>query len=347
MFKHFSRLLIVFSLGLMLTACDKPAEHTEQSSSRDSSHKSNSQPVTSKAAYLAGYDQLSHAKAQYNFTADLKLEGVDVPELPPGIKINLNGAVDMSQQRFELLPKIKAGVFQINLPIALDLTEQSLMFDPSDIIATMQMLAPAATPLIERYSGKFVRLKLANLELADDERLMLDQSITTTTQVLEAALSALNAAYKELPDSNFQQHPLDGISQSGKITRAVSLNMNNETLHNLQAHTQNLFINNIKANTQLDPAFKTEFLESIDEQLSMDDSPLGEIHSILYLDDNNQIVRINDRIDIQNDEENILLDINMDISNHGQAVFQLDSNHGEIIDLDSNELEILKALFES
>lgn len=318
--------ILPVALGLLLSAC---GQETEKKSA--------------KALYLDGYKHLSSPTAQYNFNADIKLDSIQLESMLPDVKLTLKGAADIGRKKYELIPEVKAAMFQVTLPLSLDIKQQSLVIDPSDIIGVMQMFQPGAAGVVERYRNKFVRMQTASLKLEGEQKEQLDQAVSAIAELLDVALDITQETSRNLPESSFQLQPLDNANKQDGAVTAINLTLTAEQKEALGREMISLFKQRINEKDNLPDELRSAIMSGIEEAEAAE-----QIHestdSIVYLNDKGQIIRINDRYTYNADGKQARADINLVLSNYGKAEFSITPNDDQIIELDEQEIATIQLL---
>lgn len=320
------KLVVPVALSLLLAACGQEAEKK-----------------SAKTLYLEGYQQLSAPSAQYNFNADIKLDGHQLEPMLADVKLTLKGAADIERKKFEIIPEVKAAMFQITLPLSLDLKQQHLMLDPSDIISAMQMFQPGASGVVERYKNKYVRLQKASFKLDEEQQQEVDSALGVAGEVLDIVFDVAEKVSQDLPESSFQLQELgDSGKHAGAVT-AVTLTLTAEQRKKLE---DDMYIQVRQRITESD-SIPDEIKENI--IVAMEEAKAAEqvqenTDSIIYLNDKGQIVRINDRYAYTVEGKQALVDLHVVLSNYGQAQFVITPPEERIIDLDEEEIAIIQFL---
>ena len=312
------------ALALLLTACGQEAEKK-----------------SAKTLYLEGYQQLTEPTAQYNFNADIKLDGGQFEPMLANIKLQLNGAVDMAGKQFEVTPEVKAAMFQVKLPMSIDLKQEHIVIDPADIINAMQMFQPDAASLVERYQNKFVRLKKSSLQLDEEQQQELETAFDTARQIFEIAFDVAEKASQELPESSFQLQDL-GETKQAEVKTAISLVLSPEQRKDFERSMLSQFRERLQQSTIADE-IKAQIIAGLEEAETLD-SPNEQVDSIVYLNDKGQVIRVNDRYTYVIEGKQAFMDVNVAFTQYGQAKFSIAPAVADIIDLDEEEIATVQML---
>lgn len=312
------------ALALLLTACGQEAEKK-----------------SAKTLYLEGYQQLTAPTAQYNFNADIKLDGGQFEPMLANIKLQLNGAVDMAGKQFEVTPEVKAAMFQIKLPMSIDLKQEHIVIDPADIISAMQMFQPDAASLVERYQNKFVRLKKSSLQLDEEQQQELETAFDAARQIFEIAFDVAEKASQELPESSFQLQDL-GETKQAEVKTAISLVLSPEQRKDFERAMLSQFRERLQQSTIADE-IKAQIIAGLEEAETLD-SPNEQVDSIVYLNDKGQVIRVNDRYTYVIEGKQAFMDVNVAFTQYGQAKFSIAPAVADIIDLDEEEIATVQML---
>lgn len=321
---RYPKVIFAATLALLLAAC---GPETEKKSA--------------KTLYLEGFQQLSNARAQYNFDADITLDGSEFGAVLADAKINIKGAVDLAKQRYELVPELQTGIFQVKLPLNLDLDKQSILLDPVDILNVAQMFLPEAASLTQRYQGKHIRLQKADLQLDAEEQEKIDQAFAIAGELASITFAVTDEVSQGLAESNFAIHELN-MDNKAAAKKAVTLTLSAEQRKQLEHTMQQLFRQKVEQSQQISAAVKEEIFAALEE--SANDETLESNASIVYLNDANEIIRINERYTYGVEGKQVVLDMDVTLSNHGQAEFSTLPLSGQIIDLDAAELSAIQKL---
>lgn len=313
------------ALAMLLTACGQEAEKK-----------------SAKTLYLEGYQQLTAPTAQYNFNADIKLDGSQFEAMLADVKLSLNGAVDMAGKKFEVTPEVKAAMFQIRLPISLDLKQEHIIIDPVDIISAMQMFQPDAAGVVERYKNKFIRLKKSNLELDEEQQQELDTALDAAGQIFEIAFDVAEKASQDLPESSFQLKELGESGKQSDVSTAISLVLSAEQRQEFERAILVQFRERLQASTVADE-IKQQILAGLEEAETMD-RPEEAVDSVVYLNAKGQVVRVNDRYTYLIEGKQAFMDVNVAFSQYGQAKFSIAPVATDIIDIDEEEIATVQML---
>ena len=329
MFKRSARFLSVLGLGIYLAACSQLPDKNQ----------------SAKDLYFDGFRQLRSPQAQFNFNASFKFDNT-VKDLPPDTRITINGAVDNAKQKYELMPEIKAGVIQVRLPLSMDVKEKSLLIDPADLIATLQMAMPEAAPLVERYSGKFVELNLASLDLDEDTEQMTESMLQAMDEIVKVAFDAAETAGQEMSESSFQMQPVEKSAHTNGISQAVNLTLDEVQYQAMQVRTRELFLEAIKVSSNINDSLKEPLLQTMQEELADKSELGGHGNSTAYFDNKGRILRLQDSYSALIDGQKTRFSMDVAFSNYGKARFEMQPMADQVIQLDEEEIEMLKELVE-
>lgn len=315
------------ALALLLAACGQEAEKK-----------------SAKTLYLEGYQHLTAPTAQYNFNADIKLDGSQFEDMLADVKLSLNGAVDIAGKKFEVTPEVKAAMFQIKLPISLNLKQEHIVIDPADIISAMQMFQPDAAGLVERYKNKFIRLQKSSLKMDEEQQQELDTALTAAGEIFEIAFDVAQKASQDLPENSFQLKDMgDSGKQAGALT-AISLVLSAEQRQDFERTVLSQFRQRLQASSIADE-IKQQIIAGL-EEAETTDRPHEAVDSIVYLNDKGQVVRVNDRYTYVVEGKQAQMDVNVAFSQYGQAKFVITPAADNIIDIDEDEIALVQMLMD-
>ena len=83
--------------------------------------------------YREATQQLYAQDAQFNFTAHITLNTEAENTTLNELQVKVSGAVNNISQRYELIPEIKAAVFNVKLPILIDRKNKEILLNTRQI----------------------------------------------------------------------------------------------------------------------------------------------------------------------------------------------------------------------
>lgn len=316
-----SKTLLVGSLAVLLTACGG----------------SELDKKSAKELYQDAAQHLYAKDAQYNFKADLKLDiGIENP-FASNAKVRLSGAVNNNVQRYEFLPEIEAGMFNLKLPMLLDVKQQELVLDPSYVIDTIGMFAPQANAEIKQYKNKFVRFSVKNFEVDEAD---MAETMLVMTEMLGIGYGALNEFSKALPESSIQKGDLDDKAKELGAKTVLHVKLDEQQSKDIQQHINTYFYDQVKASTKLPKDVKKGLMEGFLD--SKDESGYGSSESVIYLNEKGQTIRQSDELNIDVEGDKINIAMTIDYSNYGKAAFTVSPSKNDIVDFTEKNMRSLQ-----
>lgn len=317
----YSKTLLASGLALLLTACGG----------------SDVDKKPAKQIYEEASTHLYADNAQYNFAADVRLDGGEAEPMLANVKITINGAMDNAKGRLEMTPEVKAAMFQVSLPMSLDFKQKQLMFDPATLIEAAQMFAPGDTSALNRYNGKFIRIQPDNFSLDNEQKEQLDKAL----KMLDEGFSLFSQTQQEsialVEDRHFRKLELDDFAKQNKSAAVIHFSMSAEDQLEHSRKVAKLLTSKVENSANF-AEFKDDVIEVIDDVLG---EGAGEaVGTTLYINGKGQITHMKGQSTQNIDGKQLKLDMKIDLSNYGKAKFNIAPKASDIIDL--NEEEIMR-----
>ncbi len=317
----FNKTLIASGLALLLTACggsapdDKPA----------------------KQLYEEASNHLYAPNTQYNFSADVRLDGAEFEPMIKNAKITVSGAVDNAKGRVELIPEVKAAMFQVRLPISLDFKKKQLLLDPSNLLEAAQMFLPDASAL-DSYAGKYVRLQPGNFELDTEQQQQLNKALAMLDEGFDLFMDVQKESIATMDEKHFEKLALDDYAKQNNASAVVRVQMSAEEQKAHETAMIKSIMNRIE-NNQKFAEYRDDIktaLEAVYEE-SLNGEGSGEVDTLLYLDKKGQIIHVvSDTVQMVEGSA-VKINIKMDVNNYGKAKFELTPKESDIIDFNEQE----------
>lgn len=312
--------LLVTSLAALLSACGGDSE-------------SELEKKSPKTLYQEAMQHLYAKDAQFNLNASTAIDMGDDNPMLAGLKVNFTGAINNSQQRYELIPTVEAAIFNFKLPLLIDIKKQEVLVDPSNVIDTAAMFLPDAASEFQQYKNKFVRFSVDNFDVPEDD---LKEATAAFAEIVEAGAGALNEFSQKIPESSIRKLDLDDKAKQLGAKAVLNVSLNAQQSKELQQHINTYISNKISSSTTFPEEGKEEIIRSLAE--ASEETGYESSDSVLYLNDKGQIIHESDVFNYEIDGEKMTLAVSVDYSNYGKAVFTINPAKDQIIDFSEDDV---------
>lgn len=292
---------------------------------------------SAKTLYQEAVQHLYAKDSQYNFKGEALVDiGVENP-FASGLMLKIAGAVDNKQLRYEVLPEIEAGMFNVKLPIKLDINKKELLVNPSSILDTVMMFAPQAAEEAHKYRNKFIRFSPDNFTISKEDMAEVSTVVSELTMI---GTQALEQASKNIPEQSIRKLELDDKAKEIGAKVIVNVELDEAQSRALQQQVNQFFRDSVAANTKLPEDFKKAFLEGMDE--AQDDAGYESSSSFLYINDKGQPIHERAVFNYGFDGDSVSVSLNMDYLSFGSAKFVINPAASDIVNFTEEDLRALQ-----
>lgn len=317
--KHFA----VASLALLISACGD----------------SGFDKKTGKTLYQEATQQLYADNAQYNFKADISVDTDAENPMLADLKVKLSGAVDNNAQRYELLPEVEAAVFNLKMPMRIDIKNKELLLDTSHVIDAALMFAPQAKKQLQQYKNKFIRFSPDNFKLYKDD---MAEAMLIVSEVVKIGTGAMNEYIKIIPESSIEKLPLDDKAKQLGAKAVLKAKLDREQSQALQQHINTYIRDRVAANDKLSDEIKQNVLEVLVE--TENDSSYESSEAVIYLDSEGRIIHETNMFNYEAEGEQLNVSMTVNYSNYGKASFTITPDKDQIRNFTEEDMHALQNL---
>lgn len=303
--------IIVAGLSSLLVACGSDDIDVKNASAKD--------------LYMKASEFAASKTAKYNFAVDATINAPQ-PEIGQ-ILVKAKGALDLSALKLEASPEITVSMFNVKLPMSIDLNKQSALVDVTSLLPVVAMMAPEAAAGLETYRNKFVRFDAKKLGLPEAEASKIKTGIS---EIMDIALTSSLEAQASLDEALFKKEALDATAEKLAADAVVTLSMDAAQAKALDEKMNSLMQNKVEKSTSLPAEFKEGVLKGLKEAQANNDTT-NNSNTKLYLKEGKALRQItNAQVTVDGNKMDITATI--DYSNYGSPKFEITPAESNIVD---------------
>lgn len=266
-------------------------------------------------------------ESKYNFDAKLAVdlsESNNLNTYMSELDINFVGAVDAAAGKFEVTPSVKAGMFNLTLPLALNTKDVSILVEPSNIIDSLGIFIPYESQSLAKFKNKYLLFKASNFLNDEEEQAEFKEIQASIHEVVNLFPGALEFYNKQIPVTNLNKLELTAEDKSLKAKSKIELVLTGEEIETLQKEVSNYFLEQVQASDKFNPEFKSNLVEALGEFVNLDadyGTYVESSRSVIWLDAKSRPIQSEETFTLYVEDEEFTIVITSKYSNFGKPKF--------------------------
>lgn len=289
--------------------------------------------------YREATQQLYAQDAQFNFTAHITLNTEAENTTLNELQVKVSGAVNNISQRYELIPEIKAAVFNVKLPILIDRKNKEILLNTRQIVDAALILMPQTKDKLLLYKNRFIRLSPNNFKLNENN---MTQAITVASEAVVIGSAVLHELFKSVPEASIQKLELDGKAKQIAAQAVLKVSLDQQQSKILQKHISTYIYHQIATNKELSEELKNELMQTL--LTANNNSGYESSESVLYLNKQGQIMHERNVFNYAVNGDKISVRMIIDYSNYHHASFSINPRKNQIIEFTEENMRSLQAM---